>query len=253
MLYLKILDIVRGYAERAYIAVDGIHADGYRSYVAHLATQQHRDIGHTATQIDNNGTILHILGAGHREVRHLGIGDKLLDGDALTLKTLAQTITHRLIAEDEVIGGRQNVAIRAHRHIHLALIDLIAHRLHREYHLAVIGQLDTTHAAIQLIEITLRNLVAAIAELVLNVDMVGELHAADKVTRQTGIGLRDAHIEHRLYLLLGGSNSLTHHITILDMSCVDTRDRLRDDAASHHTIIIHNFIVINCSIEKSII
>lgn len=101
-------------------------------------------------------------------------------------------------------------------------------------------ELDTLHTTAQLIEVALGNLVATVAQLVLNIYMVGNLHRANKVARKTCVGLRDANIESLFDTLLSGSNSLTHLLAIVDMASRNTLHGLRYDATNIDSAIILN-------------
>ena len=150
----------------------------------------------------------------------------LLDCDVVALKAEAQTIAHNLIAEYEVIGCREHTSICANRHLNLALVNLVAQWLHREYNLLAIRELNALHTAIKLIDIALSNLVATIVKLILNIHQISDLHAADKVARESCVGLRYLHAKLCLDTLLSGDNSLANHLTILNTACINTVNRL---------------------------
>ena len=167
----------------------------------------------------------------------LGVGNELLDTDVLTLQTLAQTVAHRAVAEHEVIGCGKHVAVGAHRYIHLAVVESVAQRLHRDDLLAVVGELHATHTAVEVVKVALRNLVAAVAQFILHIDVVGDRLTADKVARETCIGLRNADAEFLLDALLCRTDGATHRFGIYHTSGIHTVDRLRHDAADIYEAI----------------
>ena len=129
------------------------------------------------------------------------------------------------------------MSVCTHGNIHNLVVDGVAHSLHREYLLAVIGQLNATHTAVEVLNIALGNLVAAV---ILHIDIVCNLHAAHKIARETRIGLRNLDVELLLDALLGRPYGTTRKRDILYAASIDALDRLRYDALNVYAAIILN-------------
>ena len=196
----------------------------------------YRHVGNAAADIHDSHTLVLLVGRDDR-VGHDGrIGEHALDLDARIQKDAAQTVLGHVLAEDEVVGRRELLAVTPDGISHLdTRIAAIAYGEEIHYHLAV-GRLDVAHTLHQGIDVALRDAVVDI----LDKDVIRIACAAHELARDAHIGIRDGNAGLLLGAFAGMPQRLPYRLAVVDHTCRDSLGRLRHQRLDiQHTALGH--------------
>ena len=225
VLALEVLDVLLGHAHGADVAVDGRSAHGDGDGIADDVAVVDRYVGDAGAEVDDSDALLHLLGLQDGGRSGQGIGEDAKHLDAQTLECHIETLHGRLVAEDEVEGGRELLAERADRVLDLLIV--VDHIVLRDalHDGLVVGSLDVAHAVEQRLDILLVDARLMIGD----EDMVGMARAPHEIARDAGIGLGDPDAQLRLDLGDRIADGPADQLDVVDAPGIDSLHGLRDD------------------------